>query len=133
MKRSNGRAGGLRYANVDGLTVVRRRREVGLRMALGATGTRVVTLVMRDGLLLVAIGIAVGVPAALASGRAAGSLLFQLSPYDAVSLVVHLKLREHDRMASISRGSADPFLARGFPRCVNHELTRVVLVACHGF
>jgi putative ABC transport system permease protein len=47
----------------------------------------VLALVMRDGLLLVAAGIAVGVPAALASGRVAGALLFQRSPYDAVSLV----------------------------------------------
>ena len=68
--------------------VLRRRREVGLRMALGATATRVVTLVMRDGLLLVTTGIVLGVPAALASGRAAGALLFTLSPYDATSLVV---------------------------------------------
>ena len=68
--------------------VVRRRREMGLRMALGATGTRVVALVMRDGLRLVAIGIALGVPAALASGRAARALLFQRSPYDAASLAV---------------------------------------------
>jgi predicted permease len=68
--------------------VTQRKRELGLRMALGATGPRLITMVVREGLLLAAIGVAVGLPLAVATGRAARSLLFNVSPVDAASLLL---------------------------------------------
>ena len=55
-------------------------------MALGAQRTRVVTLVLQRGARLVAIGIAVGLPAAWAASRWVKTLLFGLMPADPVAL-----------------------------------------------
>ena len=48
--------------------VARRRKELGIRLALGAQPGGVIWLVMKEVLLLLAIGLAVGVPAAIALG-----------------------------------------------------------------
>jgi predicted permease len=66
--------------------VNRRTNEIGIRMALGAAQTDVVRMVMREVVALVAIGLAIGVPAALASDRWAASLLFGLKPSDPLTL-----------------------------------------------
>jgi len=66
--------------------VARRTNEVGLRMALGARRSNVLWLVMRDVLALVAIGLAIGVPAALASERLISGLLYGIAPIDPLSL-----------------------------------------------
>jgi putative ABC transport system permease protein len=63
-------------------TVAQRRREIGIRMALGAEPRRVIWMVMRDVLLLVAIGVGAGVPAALALMRAVASQLYGLTAHD---------------------------------------------------
>ncbi|HUI40451.1 MAG TPA: ABC transporter permease [Terriglobia bacterium] len=63
-------------------TVAQRRREIGIRIALGADRRSVVWMVMRDVLLLVAIGVAAGVPASLALMRAAQSQLFGITAHD---------------------------------------------------
>jgi predicted permease len=68
--------------------VVRRTREMGIRMALGARSTGVVWLVMRQSLVLVVIGIIVGVPAALLAARYVSTFLFGLSPADPVTVVI---------------------------------------------
>jgi predicted permease len=68
-------------------TVARRTSEIGLRMALGAERWNVVWLVMRESLLLVAIGMAIGLPAALAGGLIVKSMLFGLPAKDPWSLV----------------------------------------------
>ena len=67
-------------------SVVQRTKEIGIRMALGAQRTRVVTLVLQRGARLVAIGIAVGLPAAWAASRWVKTLLFGLTPADPVAL-----------------------------------------------
>ena len=68
--------------------VTTRTKEIGIRMALGARAGEVRGLVLREALLLILIGVAVGVPAVFASTRFASTLLFQLTPTDPVSLGV---------------------------------------------
>jgi predicted permease len=68
-------------------TVARRRGEIGIRMALGADRGEVVRMVMREAGVLVAIGLAIGVVAALGAGRVASTLLFGLASYDPLTLV----------------------------------------------
>lgn len=62
--------------------VSRRTRELGLRMALGARAGEVVRLVVRDDLSTIAVGLAVGLPAAWVATRFLESLLFEVSPAD---------------------------------------------------
>jgi predicted permease len=62
--------------------VARRRKEIGIRMALGADRTAVVRMVFRESASLLAAGLAIGAGLALASGRTAGALLFGLTPMD---------------------------------------------------
>jgi predicted permease len=63
-------------------TVARRTNEIGIRMALGARGADVVRMVMKETMLMVAIGMAIGLGAALVTTRLIATLLFELSPYD---------------------------------------------------
>jgi predicted permease len=67
--------------------VSRRTNEIGIRMALGAERMHVRWLVMREVLVLVAIGIAIGVPAALLSSRLVNRMLFGLHGNDPFSLL----------------------------------------------
>ena len=67
--------------------VTQRSREIAIRVALGATSTGVVTLVLRDGARLVAAGVALGIVAAFAASWTLSSLLFGVSPNDAWSYV----------------------------------------------
>jgi ABC-type antimicrobial peptide transport system permease subunit len=66
--------------------VTRERREIGLRMVLGARPTHVVTLVTLPLLLAVGCGAAVGSGAGIAFGRVVHTLLFQIGPSDPVAL-----------------------------------------------
>jgi putative ABC transport system permease protein len=66
------------------LAVRRRRRELGIRMAVGATPGGVLGLVARYGLALAAIGAGVGIAGAVAATRILGSLLFEVDPFDPV-------------------------------------------------
>jgi len=66
--------------------VASRRNEIGIRMALGAPGGAVLSMIMREGLMLVLVGIAVGLPFVLGLTRFARSMLFDLSPADPLSL-----------------------------------------------
>ena len=59
-----------------------RRREIGVRMALGATRTSVAQLVLRQGSILVGAGLLVGLVLALATGRLVASFLYQVRPLD---------------------------------------------------
>lgn len=63
-----------------------RRREIGLRMALGASRSDVLRLVLRQGMVLVGIGAAIGLILSLVLGRAFSRMLFGLSPADPLSL-----------------------------------------------
>ncbi|MDO8679080.1 MAG: ADOP family duplicated permease [Acidobacteriota bacterium] len=67
-------------------SVSRRTREIGLRMALGASRPVVLGMVLRDGLSLTLAGVAIGIPCALAAGRLTASMLFGLSSSDPTML-----------------------------------------------
>jgi len=64
--------------------VSQRTPEIGIRMALGARAAQVVGLVMRNGLELVAIGLAAGLASAAGAARVIQTLLFDVRPYDPV-------------------------------------------------
>jgi predicted permease len=67
---------------VMAFVVARRKKEMGIRLALGAEPGLVVWLVMKEVLVLLAIGLAVGLPAALALGRYVSSQLYGIQPND---------------------------------------------------
>jgi putative ABC transport system permease protein len=67
-------------------TVARRRNEIAIRMALGAAAGDVCRLVLSEGLTPVAVGVAVGVAAALALGRVVQSLLFGATASDPLTI-----------------------------------------------
>ena len=67
-------------------TVSLRTREIGLRMALGASPARVQAMILRQVAVMVAVGGAIGLGAAIGLGRLAQSLLYQLNGYDPVVL-----------------------------------------------
>jgi predicted permease len=66
--------------------VARRRNEIGVRIALGASRGRVIGLVLREAILLLAIGLVVGTALALWAGQAAASLVYGMTPRDPVTL-----------------------------------------------
>ncbi len=68
--------------------VARRRNEIGIRMSLGADRGSIMALVLREALVLLAIGLTLGVALALGASRGAASLLFGLKPYDGVTFVM---------------------------------------------
>jgi ABC-type antimicrobial peptide transport system permease subunit len=67
-------------------SVSQRTREIGVRIALGATGRGVLGMVIADALKLCLLGLALGVLLALGLGRFARSLLFEISPNDPLTL-----------------------------------------------
>jgi putative ABC transport system permease protein len=66
--------------------VAQRRHEIGVRMALGATGAGVVRLVIKRSLVLVGAGTVIGLVGSLAVTRVLGSLLFEVKPTDPAAL-----------------------------------------------
>jgi len=98
-------------------TMVRQRtRELGVRMALGATSGDVLRLVVRRGLMLGAVGTAAGLVGALAANRVLRAMLFEVSPVDALTLgVVTALLLVIAGLASViparAGASVDPIIA----------------------
>src|SRR2546428_2363046 len=79
---------GLALVGIYGVTayaVTQRTRELGIRMALGARGVDVVGLLMRESLRRVAVGVGLGLLAALGVTRALSAMLFEVAPSDAVT------------------------------------------------
>src|SRR5262249_7055304 len=70
--------------------VGQRTREIGLRMALGATKGAILRMVIGEGALLAAIGMGLGVGAAAAMARLINSMLFQVKPDDPLTILAGL-------------------------------------------
>jgi ABC-type antimicrobial peptide transport system permease subunit len=68
--------------------VAQRRRELGVRMALGGTSASVFGLVLSDGLKIVAIGLAIGLASSIVVGQLMKSQLFGVTPLSPVVLVL---------------------------------------------
>ena len=69
-------------------SVARRTSELGIRLALGAQSHMLLWMILRECILLLALGLAVGVPVALSSTRILKSLLFELSPLDPMAISI---------------------------------------------
>ena len=78
--------------SVTSYAASRRTREIGLRMALGAEGHHVLKLVVRQGITPVAIGLCMGLLAALASSRFLEDYLFGITPWDPVAMAATVGL-----------------------------------------
>jgi predicted permease len=64
-----------------------RTREIGIRLALGATQGGVERLMVRQGMVLASVALGVGLPIALASSKVAAGVIYGISPYDGVTFV----------------------------------------------
>lgn len=73
-------------------TPLARTNEIGIRMALGAQRRDVIGLVMRESMVLVAIGVAAGVGIALASSEFVAKMLYGLPPRDVRSMLLAVNL-----------------------------------------
>ncbi len=72
---------------VTAYSVARRTSEIGIRMALGADRVGIVQMVLRSAFLQAAIGLAIGMPAAIFGTRFMASLLYNVRPWDPVILI----------------------------------------------
>ena len=97
-------------------SVARRRREIGLRMAVGAQPGTIEMMFLSESLKLVACGVAIGIPVAIVVTRFVSSMLFGLSPQDSASIGVAVAALILVAVAATylpARGAArtDPLLA----------------------
>ncbi len=72
--------------------VVRRTGEIGIRMALGATRSSVISMVLRSALVQIALGLTLGIPAALLAGHLMKSQLYGVGAYDPLALFVAIAI-----------------------------------------
>jgi ABC-type antimicrobial peptide transport system permease subunit len=84
---------GIGLYSVVSYAVTQRTHEMGVRLALGARVSDVISLVVRDGVVVIGVGVAIGATLALGAGRWIAPLLFKVSPKDpavftAVALVL---------------------------------------------
>ncbi len=102
---------GVIAASVEG-----RRRELGVRLALGASGGQLVGMVMREGMQLAVIGLAIGAAVALAVSRFARTLLYGIQPTDpptylAIALVLALATAVATLIPARRASRVDPMTA----------------------
>jgi predicted permease len=73
---------------VKSFVVSQRTREIGIRLALGASPRDIVWMLLRDGARMTLVGLAIGFPLAVALGRLLSVAIFEVSPYDPVVLTL---------------------------------------------
>ncbi len=73
---------------VTAYTVAQRTNEIGIRIALGADRAKVVRYILRGALIRVAVGLALGIPLAIAAGRLISSRLYEVPFWDPLALAV---------------------------------------------
>ncbi len=78
---------GVGLYGMAGYAVARRAKEIGIRMALGARPSDVLRSVLRQGLIMAAVGTVLGMAVAVAAAHVVSSLLYRVSPADPVALV----------------------------------------------
>jgi putative ABC transport system permease protein len=81
----------LSFIGVYGLkaySVARRTREIGIRMALGATARDVVRMIISEGARIAAIGLVLGLVLAMGAGKFAGRFLYGISGFDPVTFIL---------------------------------------------
>ena len=85
----------------------RRTREIGIRVALGAARSQVLGMMVRDGMRLAAIGIAIGLLLSVAATRLIAGWLFDVSPLDGVDVRRHGRaLRRRGLRRELSAGAS---------------------------
>jgi putative ABC transport system permease protein len=67
--------------------VARRRREIGIRMALGASSASILGMVVTRGVKLVTVGVGAGLVAAAGLTRVVASLLYAVTPFDPLTFI----------------------------------------------
>ena len=72
--------------------VVRRTNEIGIRMALGADRSGILTMILREAGVLLGIGMTVGIVLSIAGARTAKTLLYGLKSYDPVTMLAAIGL-----------------------------------------
>ncbi len=77
---------------IKGYMVASRTSEIGIRKALGATERSIMSMVLREGLVVTLVGLAVGLLLGLGVARVSASLLYGISPLDPVSIVATVTL-----------------------------------------
>jgi len=77
---------------IKGYMVASRTSEIGIRKALGATQGNIIGMVLREGLLLMTVGLTIGLALGLAVAKVAARFLYGISPADPVSIVVTVVL-----------------------------------------
>ena len=73
-------------------SVTERKREIGVRAALGASRRDILALILRQGMILVALGVVIGLCAAIAASRAMITLLFGISKLDSITYLAVIAL-----------------------------------------
>ena len=106
--------------------VVRRRRELGIRAALGARSAQLRALVLRDTARLVGVGLIAGLALAFAGARLIRSLLYQVEPLDPLVLVTAAAASSAWRCSSACGPRSQPRESISRARCVRSRLLSIV-------